>query len=142
MNKDRKIITGIFGIFALFGILFAVEYWNIWNEWSLFIPNDEKMRGWVDQNKIVQTFKEKHPDFYEEILPYSGTRHYWMTSKDASLNVALDNDGNIKWLNLQCSGSEQSMCATSVSNYECNEQLDEEQTDKMVSFIENNKCVK
>jgi len=107
MKKNTKIaLLVILAFLAPFAFLFSLEYLSIWNEWSLFIPNDDKMRSWVDKNEVVQEYKEKYPDALEAILPYSGTRHYRLSGENTSLSVDLNNAGDIKYIQLSCRGNE------------------------------------
>ena len=141
MKKNIIIAIILLSFFIPFAFLFSLEYLSIWNEWSLFIPNDEKMRSWVDKSEIVKAFKEKYPNATEQIMPYSGTRHYNLGSENVHLSVDLNNDGDIKYIHLSCVKSEPFICASSATNYIfCPEPLSEKQLSKIMSFLESNSC--
>jgi len=141
MKRNTIITIVILSFFIPFVFLFSLEYFNIWNEWSLFIPNDEKMRSWVDKSEIVKAFKEKYPDATEQIIPYSGTRHYRLASEDIHLAVDLNNAGDIKYIHLSCIDSESFICASSTTNYIfCPEPVSEKQLSKMMAFLGSNPC--
>ena len=120
--------------------LFSLEYLSIWNEWSLFIPNDDKMRSWVDKNEVVNLFKEKYPDSTETILPYSGTRHYWLENENSNLRVDLNNDGDIKYIEISCLNSNYTMCWSSQTNYLCVYEHGNSTNDQMLEYLKSDSC--
>lgn len=141
MKKITIIVLAILGFLAPFALLFSLEYLSIWNEWSVFIPNDDKMRSWVDKNVVVQEYKEKYPDALEEFMPYAGTRHYWIGGGNASMWIDLNNAGDIKYIHLSCTKNEDFICASSAPNYpDCKTPLNNEQLNKMVSFVKSDSC--